>query len=797
MFKKISIYSVAFITIIWCLGINLILPDIAKSADVCPALKAGDQIKVSGKPAIYAINNELKVLYFPDGDVYKSWRPTYGGYTTITQECYDSLSVPTSLPAAINYRPGTYLVKKTTSATDWYAVLPNNTLAKIPHDIANQLYGTTLPVMTVGEIHWPHYVNRAADIVAVKPHPGMLVRVNNIVYYILDNGNIQEITEEGLEANGFQSKFIRNLPESAIAGLVKQNGTINASDPALEDVSQGGGGAAPNPVNPPAGETKFNLTGTEDVQNIIAPQNDYTLGKFILSNTGTTNVAISKLRVWFNFLDAFSPDDLSNVYIKIIYNNGQTTNVSISNLSQSKPSDNTIDSQIAALEPGKNATIEVHGNIAASASNGDINDDKLSTSLEVISNITSPAPTTMKSGLITGRTIVWHSESMARVTAVFDPTVLSRSTLISTTGDSPYNYNTLSFTALDKKVTLNSVNLKFGALGATSPLKEVYLYDTREGKKYGPFLPSNSFPFSTKIDLANANPAVTIDMGDPKKFFIELRFKDLTIANTGSNVKVTLDSFTADNKLYNQTAEGLSEYVYKSRPLVSKLNLTSNVLGQGVKNLAKFILAPSGFFDGGNIAWKKLTFTIKGRIGAKNIGSDDPNNAYSDAVYSNCNLYIPAFGLVPARTIDCRAIDNIGLYKINADGTETQVPGNMLYYNFADQTQVIFIAKNQMTGAGTYNLKGNIKIAPAIFDDSIRTTMEMGTSNSIITETETGRVTTPGSLITNYVFDINGDKVASAGDIVQSANNFIFITATSTLIGKNISGGVNGNSAII
>ena len=65
--KKFFTVGVVITTIIWSLGVALLVPAVA-SAATCPTLSAGDMIKVTGKPAIYAVNNDLKVLYFPSGD---------------------------------------------------------------------------------------------------------------------------------------------------------------------------------------------------------------------------------------------------------------------------------------------------------------------------------------------------------------------------------------------------------------------------------------------------------------------------------------------------------------------------------------------------------------------------------------------------------------------------------------------------------------------------------------------------------------------------------------------------------
>jgi hypothetical protein len=206
------------------------------SGSGCPALVAGDMVKVTGKPAIYAVNSAMKIMYFPSGDEFKSWRPTYGGYYSITQTCFDALSVPTSYPAAVNYHPGSYVIKRA-SSDQLYVVEPGNKLAKITSTAATSLYGTAYTTMTIADPFWPHYVNRGTDIAAAKAHPGMLVKVGAVTYYVDADNKLREVTTGGMTANGFQTGFVRTVPASAIEGLAT-GVKITAEIKALTDKTQ-------------------------------------------------------------------------------------------------------------------------------------------------------------------------------------------------------------------------------------------------------------------------------------------------------------------------------------------------------------------------------------------------------------------------------------------------------------------------------------------------------------------------------------------------------------------------------
>jgi len=128
--KRIFTIGVVVTTIMWSLGVATLATSVANAA-TCPTLNAGDMIKF-GKPVIYAVNNAGKVLYFPSGDEFKSWNTndSYGGYITVTQACFDSLSVPSAYPGGVSFRPGSYVVKRPSSDL-LYVVEPGNTLAQI------------------------------------------------------------------------------------------------------------------------------------------------------------------------------------------------------------------------------------------------------------------------------------------------------------------------------------------------------------------------------------------------------------------------------------------------------------------------------------------------------------------------------------------------------------------------------------------------------------------------------------------------------------------------------------------
>lgn len=241
--KKILTVSTVFSTMLWSVGVASLAP-LAANADTCPAFQSGNLIKVSGRAAIYAVDSNGKVLYFPSGDEFKSWNvdSKYGGYTTISQACYDSLPVPTSAPMGVGFRPGSYVVKRA-SSDQLYVVEPNNTLAKITAEAAKALYGTGYKVMTVADVYWPNYTNRGADVTEAKVHPGMLVSNGGKNWYVNTDGSLSQVSAAGMTANRFKTSFVHVVGDAAVAGL-PLGSSIDAVVPAVADRTQTGGGSA-------------------------------------------------------------------------------------------------------------------------------------------------------------------------------------------------------------------------------------------------------------------------------------------------------------------------------------------------------------------------------------------------------------------------------------------------------------------------------------------------------------------------------------------------------------------------
>lgn len=314
--KKIFTVSVVGATLAWALGLSALAPAATVSAAVCPAFVTGDMIKVANRPAIYSVDKDMKVRYFPSGDEFKSWTSLSAtapnqyasqGYLTVTQACFDSLAVPSTYPAAVNFRPGSYVVKRP-SSDQLYVVLPGNSLAKITPADAAALYGAGYRVMTVADPFWPHYVNRGADV-AGRVHEGMLVSNAGKTWYVAAGNVLREVTASGMTANRFKAAFVRTVPASYLAGTTV--GTpITALESAISNRTQDG---AITNVPPTGGNLSVSLAADNPAAGNIADGSAY--NKVLKLNLAAGNTATNVTGITLTKTGLISNSNITGVSV--------------------------------------------------------------------------------------------------------------------------------------------------------------------------------------------------------------------------------------------------------------------------------------------------------------------------------------------------------------------------------------------------------------------------------------------------------------------------------------------------
>jgi hypothetical protein len=242
--------TIAFLFAVVFLGFNT--KNNVVVAATCPNLSVGEEIKVAGKPAIYVLDAQYKIRYYPSGFVYKSWKDRYS-YTTITDECLRSLSSPTQAPFAINYRPGSVLVKGENS-NQLYVIEPNNVLAPISYDAATAFYGNTVPTVLTS-VDLVNYTKLSGSISGGYLVPGMVIWVNSTYYYVNKYNQLQEFTYDGWLKNNIPSQFVRPVAASLIQNMTRGNiirdALIEINDQTQSRVSEPMGTSTNPPVTTP------------------------------------------------------------------------------------------------------------------------------------------------------------------------------------------------------------------------------------------------------------------------------------------------------------------------------------------------------------------------------------------------------------------------------------------------------------------------------------------------------------------------------------------------------------------
>ena len=223
--KKVFTVGVASTTIFWSLGVAALVPAVASAATVntvaCSTIVAGDFIKGTGA-AVWAVNGDKSMSYFPDGDTFKSWTVdgSYNSIKTVDATCMGTFP-QASIVAA---RPGAYLLKDD-ATNKLYTVTAAGKLASISTDVASALYGTnydlapakggrTVKVATPDMMNYNKNLS-TTSVTEAAAMEGSLVSNGGKYYLVGANKGLREVTATGLTANKFQKKLAYALTSTS------------------------------------------------------------------------------------------------------------------------------------------------------------------------------------------------------------------------------------------------------------------------------------------------------------------------------------------------------------------------------------------------------------------------------------------------------------------------------------------------------------------------------------------------------------------------------------------------------
>ncbi|MBT4121050.1 MAG: hypothetical protein HOA57_02575 [Candidatus Magasanikbacteria bacterium] len=293
--KKFFTVSVVAMTIVWSVGLAALVPMVAVAEDACPELEAGDLYKTSAGTAVYILNADMESMYFPNAEVYKTWFVDYSGVEEISAACNELY--PQGDPAGVNYRPGSYLVKRI-DGPSVFAVLPGNMRTKITSEaVAKGLFGDAWASMVrdVHAFHWANYTT-GAETLDVTLQNGMVVTVDGEKVYSVVDGMTYEVDGDynGVLYTVSQAAFdsLEMGAETVTTGsLVEDPGQITAS----------AGDDADDDTETPAvvgGDVTVSLSAnTPDAGNVVVATDNVVFLKAILRASDDNDAVVNSVKI--------------------------------------------------------------------------------------------------------------------------------------------------------------------------------------------------------------------------------------------------------------------------------------------------------------------------------------------------------------------------------------------------------------------------------------------------------------------------------------------------------------------
>ncbi|OGH58620.1 MAG: hypothetical protein A2725_02890 [Candidatus Magasanikbacteria bacterium RIFCSPHIGHO2_01_FULL_33_34] len=259
--KKINLFALFALAI----GMVFAVPVHAQESD-CPTLVAGDIFKVTGHSAVYLLDDNLKRLYFPHADVFKSWYDDYSSVVEIPETCVDAYPAPLDPPFGVNYRPGSRLVKVKISPSV-YVIEPGNRLRKIGSEqVARELYGPNWAklVRDVSDAFWPNFKNRGQEIKDSRPHDGMFLQTPRMegIFYV-ENGVLKKLED----TSEVDEDDVRVVNWGVFAKLHLRSGAVKATRAFLKPHQKHRDGGSDDEVVNEEDEDELEVLDENEVDN--------------------------------------------------------------------------------------------------------------------------------------------------------------------------------------------------------------------------------------------------------------------------------------------------------------------------------------------------------------------------------------------------------------------------------------------------------------------------------------------------------------------------------------------------
>ncbi len=320
------------------------------------------------------------------------------------------------------------------------------------------------------------------------------------------------------------------------------------------------------------------------------PKTAYLLGSYNIQANTTEGANITSVVVDFDTVaDAFdASDDVTNLWLKV---GGSTTgNGGIKSTISDAANTFSTNVNIAA---GQTIAVEVYGDVASTATDGDGTADTGISSITVGYTTTGGSSTSTTAGEVTGQTITFGSGTFTTATNGSSP--LNR--IIS--GNQEVTAAVFKMTAANESYTVKEMQVKVGSAAIGSVVSGVNFYDGAT------LLNSTPVTLSQSSNTAALVTGLNVSVPSNTQKLITVKFMLNTIGTgagtSQSNASVTLDSVKYADSQGVETTDTTDRtsnelYVYKAVPTVTAVDLTntSSLVNGSAQELYKFtVTAPS------------------------------------------------------------------------------------------------------------------------------------------------------------------------------------------------------------
>ncbi len=234
LLKKTFHVSVVAVTIMWSIGLAAFVPTVVNATDACPTVTAGSVLKAivptGANPkdytAMWIVTSDLKKMYFPNGDVYKTWFENYkpASRQDLKKQCI--LDILDATPAGVNFFPGSALIKYPGSDS-LYMFEANNKKVEVSVDVAKALFGADYAKYVKT---WSDYFattgSQGTKLTEVKLIDGMLVKKTGGDVYQVVGGKLAKV-DGTLPA--YIAKNVREVAATLVDGAEKLTTTATAA----------------------------------------------------------------------------------------------------------------------------------------------------------------------------------------------------------------------------------------------------------------------------------------------------------------------------------------------------------------------------------------------------------------------------------------------------------------------------------------------------------------------------------------------------------------------------------------